>query len=206
MNEQPIAEAPIARRSRGRPRKADIQSRPQPEMKLEPVREMRDGKVQVEGRGGVILSRKRTGNVDPYAIPQHIIPDGWDYQWNLYTVLNEPAFDSQILMAENGWRAVPAERHEGMFMPEGYKGQILRGGLRLEERPMALTLEARAEDNKKAVSQIRDQNAQLGMGTKMNLGSGHESRTFLGNGQAVRTGLDSAVDAPRPRLEIDRET
>ena len=174
------------------------------------MRQSRPGHIEVEGRAGpdgrpVILSRKRTGNVDPYAIPQQIKPDGWDYQWNTYTVAGQEAVDSMILMAENGWRPVPAERHAGMFMPEGHTGQILRGGLRLEERPMELTLEAREEDRRNAVSQVRDQNAQLGMGKKVDFGRGHEARNFLGNGQAVRSGVDRADDAPRPRLEIDRQ-
>lgn len=189
---------PVTRRRPGRPRRDE-----QATSTLRP--DSATGRLQVCGRDGAVLMRKRTGNIDPYAIPPHVIPEGWDYQWNTYTVAGEQAVDSQILMAENGWRPVPSERHEGMFMPEGYKGQILRGGLRLEERPLALTIEARNEEYAKAKGQVSDQNAQLGMGAKVNFGRGHEARNFLGNGQAVRTALETSGDVPRPRVQIDPE-
>lgn len=185
----------LERRRPGRPR-----NQPQPEQ----VIERRAGRIEVEGHGGVKLSRKRSGNTDPYAIPPHIIPTGWDYQWNTYTVAGQEAVDSQILMAENGWRPVPAERHSGMFMPEGHKGQVLRGGLRLEERPKALTEEARAEEYAKATGQVHDQNEQL-FGKRF--GRGFENRAFAGRsraaGEGIRNGVEAAADAPRPRLEID---
>lgn len=209
MSDVSQAEAP--RRRPGRPRRVDVQQ-PQPSSDQQELPMRGNGRVQVRGRDGQVLTRKRTGNTDPYAIPQHLIPDGWDYQWNTYTVAGEQAVDAQILMAENGWRPVPAGRHPGMFMPADHPkdGHILRGGLRLEERPEQLTLEAREEERRVAVSQVRDQNAQLGLGnlvgrggTRIDLGRGHEARTFLGQGQAVRTGVETS-DAPRPRLEIDQ--
>ena len=127
MDEQPITEAPRKkrkyRRRRIQPQAAELAAKIVKEMQererlaIKEMDEMgfRDNKppsskVQVVGRDGIVLSRKRTGNIDPYAIPPHIRPEGWDYQWNLYTVMNEPAVDAQILMAENGWRPVPAER------------------------------------------------------------------------------------------------
>lgn len=189
----------------------EVVSRRRPGRPARPVeapaetRARRSGRVEVEGHGGVRLSRKRSGNTDPYAIPPHIIPTGWDYQWNTYTVAGQEAVDSQILMAENGWRPVPAERHAGMFMPEGHKGVVLRGGMRLEERPSALTQEARQEDYEKAVGQVQDQNAQL-FGEKK-FGRGFENRSFAGRsraaGDGIRQGVEVASDAPRPRLEID---
>lgn len=194
MNEIATAE----RRRPGRPaRKPDpIEGEAKPR---------RTGRVEVEGHDGVILSRKRTGNTDPYAIPPHIIPTGWDYQWNTYSVVGQQAVDSQILMAENGWRPVPAQRHAGMFMPEGHKGEVLRGGMRLEERPMALTREAREEDNQRATGQVRDQNESL-FGSK-DFGRGFENRAFNGRsraqGDGIRQGVDVAADIARPRLEID---
>lgn len=188
----------VSRRRPGRPAR-NVAAEAEP-------RARRSGRVEVEGHDGVILSRKRSGNTDPYAIPPHVIPTGWDYQWNTYTVAGQEAVDSQILMAENGWRPVPAERHAGMFMPEGYKGVILRGGLRLEERPIQLTQEARQEEYEKAVGQVNDQNAQL-FGEK-NFGRGFEKRSFAGRsraeGEGVRQSIDVAADAPRPRLDIDQ--
>ena len=194
----------LSRKRPGRPRKETVMDAA-PEAAA-PTRARRSGRLEVQGRNGVVLSRKRTGNTDPYAVPQNIIPSGWDYQWNPYTVIGQLAVDSQILMAENGWRPVPSERHTGIFMPEGHKGEILRGGMRLEERPTALGDEARAEEYQKATGQVRDQNEQL-FGEK-NFGRGFEKRAFNGRsraqGEGVRSGVDVASDAPRPRLDIDQ--
>src|SRR5947208_2011806 len=86
----------------------------------------------VTGRDGEVLARKRKAIGDMYHIPPELIPSGWDYQWNTYTVVNEQATDAQLVMHENGWRPVMASRHPGRFMPAGYEGAIIRGGLRLE--------------------------------------------------------------------------
>lgn len=188
----------VSRNRPGRPRKAVTPEAEAPRLR-------RSGRIEVEGHDGVILSRKRSGNTDPYAIPNHVIPTGWEYQWNTYTVAGQEAVDSQILMAENGWRPVPSERHVGMFMPEGHRGAILRGGMRLEERPKILSDEARQEEYEKATGQVRDQNSSL-FGEK-NFGTGFEKRSFNGRsraeGNGVRQGVEVAADAPRPRLEID---
>lgn len=191
------AQEEVSRRRPGRPaRQVEAEA---------PTRARRSGRVEVEGHGGVKLSRKRSGNTDPYAVPPHLIPTGWDYQWNTYTVAGQEAVDSQILMAENGWRPVPCERHSGIFMPEGHKGQILRGGMRLEERPSALGEEAKQEEYEKAVGQVQDQNAQL-FGKKIG-GRGFENRSFAGRsraaGDGISQGVEVASDVPRPRLEID---
>ena len=130
-----------------------------------------------------------------------LIPDGWEYQWNTYTVSGEKAVDSIQTMHLNGWEPVPAERHPGIFMPLDHKGMILRGGMCLEERPTQLSAEAREEESMKAAAQMRDQNAQFGVGNK--LGRGSEERRFLSGGKAVRQGIDAAVDAPRPQYQID---
>lgn len=183
------------RRGPGRPRKQDdVLARPQ----------IRSGRVEVEGREGVVLSRKHSGNVDPFAIPQHIIPDGWDYQWNTYTVVGQLAVDYQQQMHLNGWRPVPAERHPGIFAADDYKGAVIRGGLRLDERPMALTLEALAEEKDKALAQRRDQNAQFGIADRLPYGFaerkfGRDRRA----GPGVRNSLEGSDDVPRPRYQID---
>ncbi len=120
------------------------------------------GRIEVTGHDGEILTRKRPSHEDKYYIPREIIPEGWDYQWNRKSVYNQIDTSELILMSENGWRPVPAERHPGMFMPVGAKGEIERDGLVLMERPMALTLEARAEEKLKADGLIRAQSELLG--------------------------------------------
>ena len=57
---------------------------------------------------------------DPFHVDPKIIPPGVAYQWNE--------------KAEGGWVPVPAERHEGVFTPVGFKGDIVIGRLTLCER------------------------------------------------------------------------
>ena len=166
------------------------------------TRSIATGRVEVEGRDGSILSRKRTGAHDIFHIPPHLIPPGWDYQWNPYTVMGETQVSSQIAMAENGWRPVPADRHPGFFMPEGYKGNIIRDGLVLEERPMELSMEARHEDKVKADALVRDNRAQFGLGSRIGHGMSEDQQRYRGVGPAVKTSIGPAPEILRPQLEI----
>lgn len=166
----------------------------------------RGDKATAIGRDGEELTRKRPITTDMFHIPPEIIPDGWDYQWNLVTVLGQPQTAAMLAMAENGWRPVPAGRHVGMFMPANYseKGDILRDGLRLEERPMALTLEARAEERMKANRLVSDQQEQLGLSQRMPDGFSRDNPNLK---RMERSGTSRtfapAGDVPRPQLPID---
>src|SRR5215472_15764052 len=95
------------RRPRGRPRK----------QVSEPVRESvrnSQGSVVVQGRDGEILTRSRKEGIDPFDIPLSFIPNGWNYQWNAVTTYgNSEVFQAQNLeFHQNGWRPVPAARHD----------------------------------------------------------------------------------------------
>lgn len=169
------------------------------------IERSRPGRIVVEA-GGKIYTRKRVGNTDPFAIPPHIIPEGWSYQWNVISVTGQAAVDAQIQMAENGWEPVPSGRHKGMFMPADYPpGEpIIRGGLRLECRPKVLTEEAMEEDRRSAIDLIHDRDRELGMGTnpRYNLGRGHEHVNFARNGRAaVSKSVDYGGDIPRSHVD-----
>jgi len=173
----------------------------------EPEREHRGGE-QIVGRNGEVLSRKRKGGVDPYDIPKEIIPPGWDYQWNVISVVgnSDVVMDQGMGMHENGWRPVPAERHPGRFVPRGRTGEIIRGGMRLEERPLALTEQARAEDIKNARQLMRDRDQSL-MGGKANL-RGNMPEGFAmggryrGTGGDLRMSIDRALDVQPPSHQL----
>lgn len=112
----------------------------QAEVRAEPVREPVRAKVR---------TRKGSGT-DKFHIPQEMIPDGIDLQWNVDSVLGKPEPQMRSAMAVQAWEPVTAEmwggRFDGMFMPKGHRGEINVGGLVLEWRPIELTLEARAEE------------------------------------------------------------
>ena len=121
---------------------------------------LRPGAVVVKGRDGEILTRHRTSVSDPYEV-QHLAPAGWTYQWNTFVVLGQLQHNIVQAMAENGWRPVPIERHPGVFGPLGATGDIIRDESRLEERPIELNEEAKAEDIQRARDQVRNQNEAL---------------------------------------------
>lgn len=190
------------KRNVGRP-KTRIADQVEQNAAPEPTREVARPtvRVSVSGRNGEMLSRSRTANGDPFEFDRRIIPDGWDYQWNQYTVFGEKQVSAQLTMYQNGWRPVPAERHPGVFMPSDYKGQVIREGLILEERPMALTQEARTEERMKAQAQQRDAAAAIGLSGRLPGGFSDDAR-YRGAGTHVRTSIGPAPDAPRPQLDI----
>ena len=156
----------------------------------------------IRGRDGEVLSRTRSGTADPFDIPADLIPPGWDYQWNVVTVTgnSDVCLDQGMGMYENGWRAVPAERHPGRFVARGTKGEIIRGGQRLEERPMQLTLDAKAEDQRNARKLLTDRNESLKLsGVSKEMPDGFEMNSRRrGTGGNVRMSIDPALDIEAP--------
>ena len=157
----------------------------------------------VVGRDGEELSRRRAVTRDDvYHVPPNEIPKGWTYQWNPVTVLNQEATASLRMMHANGWRPVPADRHPGRWTAPGEKGQIIVDGLRLEERPEALTKEAQLEDFDRAKAQMRDQTDALRLTEKLPQGMS-AARKYRGTGADVRMSIDKGLDIPRPEHELE---
>ena len=156
----------------------------------------------IRGRDGEVLSRTRSGTADPFDIPADLIPPGWDYQWNVVTVTgnSDVCLDQGMGMYENGWRAVPAERHPGRFVARGTKGEIIRGGQRLEERPMQLTVDAKAEDVRNARQLLSDRNESLKLsGVSKAMPDGFEMNSRRrGTGGQIRMSIDPALDIEAP--------
>jgi hypothetical protein len=179
------------RRPRGRPRNQ--------------TRETTRGEGAFIGRGGETLTRSRKGGIDPYHVPSEIVPEGWSYQWNAVTIYNNPDLlvGQQMQMSENGWRPVPAERHPGRYVPFNKTGDIVRDGMRLEERPIGMTEQARAEEVAAAMQQMRDRDESL-MGSKANvrgaMKNGFEMNPgrYRGTGGSLRMSIDPGVDIPAP--------
>jgi hypothetical protein len=181
----------------------------------EPGRDPSRGEAVVRGRDGEILTRKRTGVGDIFAIPPELIEPGWEMQWNAVTVVGdtEVLTDQNLMMAENGWRPVNADREgfAGRFSPVGTKGAIIRGGQRLEERPKVLCDQARAEDIRNAKRLISDRNESLKLsgvtkGTAFEMGgryrgTGGNVNMNLGRGVYADEG-GNMVEAPRPAHQL----
>ena len=159
-------------------------------------------RTPILGRNNEVLSRTRSGTADPFDIPADLIPAGWDYQWNVVSVTGnaDVCLDQGMGMYENGWRPVPAERHPGRFVARGTKGEIIRGGQRLEERPLQLTLDAKAEDQRNARRLISDRNESLKLSSVSKaMPDGFEMNSRRrGTGGQIRMSIDPALDIDVP--------
>jgi hypothetical protein len=98
---------------------------------------------------------------DRLKIAKEDIPDGMDYQWVTDSVLGQPMPQRRGRFERRGWKPVPASRHDGLFMPKGFQGEINVDGLVLMERPMELSMEARRREKMKAAEQVYVREAAL---------------------------------------------
>lgn len=197
VNEAQVAATP----RRGRPRSAVREGGT--DQARSPVRS--DGSVI--GRDGEVLSRKSvdllTGDI--FNIPDYMIPKGWDYQWIAVSIYGntEVVMDQNLTMAVQGWRPVSAKRHDGLLMPKGHVGNIIRGGQMLVERPTVLGDQARAEEVAKARRQMTDRDQAL-LGGKANaravMRDGIEmGGRYRGTGGDIKITVDRALDIPAPQ-------
>lgn len=155
------------------------------------------GRLIVRGRDGEQLSRTRTGMEDIYHVPPGFEPDGYTYQWKALTVLNEDARAHQTALQANGWRSVPAERHDGYWTAPGTKGSVIVQGLMLMELPTVLVEEARADDKRNADAQLRNAKAEK---LESNMTGGFISNdSALGNKMKVNIAPSGVA---RPAYEI----
>lgn len=160
-----------------------------------------DGRLEVIGRNGEVLSRTQVHSSDPFDIPVSMWPSGWTYQWNAVSVAGNKdiLLDHNHQMYLNGWRPVPAERYAGTLVPKGSTGPIIRGQQMLMERPKALTDEAKAEDIRNAHQLISDRNESLKLaGVKKAMPTGFEMK---GNASGIRMQIDKSLDV----LNVNRE-
>lgn len=99
--------------------------------------------------------------VDKFYIDSRIIPDGWSYEWKMFTILGKENPSYQVSLAHKGWEAVPRTRHPEM-MPDNHRGETIeREGMVLMERPKEITDEVKANELQKARNQVRSKEQQL---------------------------------------------
>ena len=134
----------------------------QRESQREELRGVPEGRAVAIGRDGKPVYRRRTPTTDPFYVPPEIVPNGWKYEWKTYTVFNQrnPGYEARLNM--NTWTPVPADRHPGMWVPDGTEGAVIVEGLMLMERPMVIHQEALQEERDAAKAALASQQALFG--------------------------------------------
>lgn len=116
--------------------------------------------AQLQGNWGADLPPDVEAN-DRFYFDPKIIPDGWSYEWKTYEVFGKQDPQYQVELSVQGWEAVPTKRHP-QLMPDGWKGETIdRQGMRLMERPLVLTVNAKARELRKAQLQVSNKEASL---------------------------------------------
>ena len=157
------------------------------------------------GRNGELLTRNASLGSDPYEIPPHLREVDWDYQWLTETVFNsaDVVRRHSHAMYQAGWRPVMATgRWNGVYDAPSYSGHIRLGDSGLYERPMQMTVDAKAEDDKRARQQVKDRDQSL-MGGKANVRAMPDGFAmggrYRGTGGDIRMNIDPALDVPKPQ-------
>jgi hypothetical protein len=144
MVDEALQETP---RKRGRPKKNAQRS---------PIHEGRqpdDGRLLIS-RNGQTYEYIAEDEPDRLKVPAHMIPDGMAYLWVMVSVLGQDWLQWRNRRMRTGWRPVPAERHDGIFMPKGFQGEINVDGLVLCEKPIEFVERDRIKTKKSAVEQV----------------------------------------------------
>lgn len=132
-----------------------------------PDREVKRNPNEIRTRSGRVMNGLMfTGSEDRFAFDRSIVPQGWTYEWKTKTIKNWEWQDHQVMLYQNGWEPVPAERHDGVFMPRGHKGTIERGGMILMERPIELTIMARKVEKREADERVNGSRSMAGLMAK----------------------------------------
>jgi hypothetical protein len=142
----------------------------------------------IRKRSGEVVDGKLafTGSEDKFAFDRSIVPAGWDYQWKAAFIKNAPNTQHMTELAANHWEPVPAERHDGIFMPRGHKGNIERGGMILMERDIRLTMRARAMEKREADDSVNRSRQMAGLLAQNNPSAVDKGVIDFGHGEAQK--------------------
>ncbi len=156
-----------------RPKSARTIDRDEPEERL-PTRDVEretdslarlDPNAPIKTRSGREARLTFTGNEDQFDIYAMGIrpPPGWEYAWKVKTVNGVEQKEKIAQWEGNGWEPVPADRHDGLCMPKGFKGNIERGGQILCERDERLGMQSRAMEKRAANQALKNANDVAGI-------------------------------------------
>lgn len=180
----------------GRPRKDEFRA---PVRDTDPRQEPQREAAVRTGEKRERLRKFADNQNGPLFIPRELIPDGTDLQWIAIEVNGQPFPQERVQYEQNGWRAVTPDmfggRFDGRFMPKGYRGEIVVGGQVLMERPLELTLEARAEERRAAQNARGTQERRLLAGQLDGVTLDTQHPTARANTSLTRT-VEAGIPVP----------
>ena len=109
-------------------------------------------------------TRLRSGDsaINPLDVPVAVVEQfeheyGLSIEWKRYEVFGQQNFAYMRTQEQQGWRPLPSNHPliDGMFSAKGTPDPVIVEGMILMERPMRLTKEARAEEQRKADAAVR---------------------------------------------------
>lgn len=105
-------------------------------------------------------------------LPEQDKRPGWDYEWKVLRVYNEPVDVSIRQMERNaGWRPEKAVNWPSLVEPgTPDDAAVESNGQRLYGRPMSLTVEAKQEDMQAAIQQQREKTMAAAQGQSAHRG------------------------------------
>lgn len=135
-----------------------------------PAARERRARTVIMGRDGELLSRRHEDSTDQFELPHEFTEmaeaEGWCYEWKTENVTGKDQLTYQARLQANGWRPVPNSRIPGIYAHEGDEGPVRYDGMILMERPLALTIEAREDDHRRATDQVRMKHDSWGVNSK----------------------------------------
>ena len=170
----------------------------------EPAREPAREAGVVLGRDGQPIRRIKASSDWSY-VPPEMIPEGYTYQWKMYSVLGDEqtSISYQADLYRAGWRPVTHDRHPGVFAPMGTTGAIRMRGQQLMERPVELQMEAMAEEKAKADTQKRGAEEQFGLRSRTPGFEGRDqsNHPYVRQNTGVRQTIER-VETPAPKYDV----
>lgn len=137
---------------KGKPRK------PRLAVDRQPVHEAVHGKSNANQtlitRNGKTYEYVSDDDNDRLKVDPALIPDGMTYLWVTDSILGQPQPQWRARRARTGWTPVPASRHDGIWTPKGFEGEINVDGLVLCEKPLEFVNRDKKKDQRNAVEQV----------------------------------------------------
>lgn len=144
----------------------------------QPLRPKPDDRVMIT-RNGKTYEYVSDDDNDRLKIDPSLIPDGMTYLWVTDSILGQPQPQWRARRARTGWTPVPASRHDGMFMPKGFEGEINVDGLVLHEKPLEFVNRDKLKDRRAAAEQVWLRERQMMGGDLQGVGFDTQHKTAL---------------------------